>query len=57
MLVAVHDHTVATDLTLKAYQRAREPKRLVMTNGDHLVPPWVNSIASRTAIDRFKAHF
>jgi fermentation-respiration switch protein FrsA (DUF1100 family) len=33
MVVAEHDYIVNTDLALKAYERALEPKRLVMTKG------------------------
>ncbi|WP_266181384.1 alpha/beta hydrolase [Dyella humicola] len=57
MLVAEHDHTAATDLALKAYQRALEPKRLVITKGGHF-DPYLGEFdtASREAIDWFKAH-
>jgi hypothetical protein len=39
MVVAEHDHTAATDLALKAYERALEPKRLVMTDRVPTVRP------------------
>ena len=38
MLVADHDNVVGTDLALTAYERALEPKRLVMIKGGHFDP-------------------
>jgi uncharacterized protein len=35
MVVAAGDHLTPTDLALEAYQRAREPKRLVLLAGGH----------------------
>jgi fermentation-respiration switch protein FrsA (DUF1100 family) len=35
MIVALHDVTTFTDECLEAYGRAREPKRLVLVDGDH----------------------
>src|SRR6266516_7417098 len=35
MVVAAGDHLTPTDLALEAYQRAREPKRLVLLPGAH----------------------
>ena len=35
MLVAERDHTAATDVALRAYERALEPKRLIITKGGH----------------------
>jgi uncharacterized protein len=35
MVVAASDHLTPTDLALEAYQRAREPKRLVLLPGGH----------------------
>ena len=35
MVVAAGDHLTPYDLALEAYQRAREPKRLVMLPGGH----------------------
>jgi len=35
MVVAAGDHLVPSDLALEAYQRAREPKRLVLLPGGH----------------------
>jgi len=57
MLVADHDHTAVTDVALKAYERALEPKRLVMLKGGHF-DPYLGEFktASRAAIDWFKAH-
>lgn len=57
MVVAEHDHTAATDLALKAYERALEPKRLVMIKGGHF-DPYLGEFetASRAALEWFKAH-
>ncbi|WP_404300471.1 alpha/beta hydrolase [Alicycliphilus denitrificans] len=38
MIVATDDSITPTDLALAAYQRALEPKRLVLLPGDHFVP-------------------
>jgi fermentation-respiration switch protein FrsA (DUF1100 family) len=35
MVVAARDHLTPSDLALEAYQRAREPKRLVLLSGAH----------------------
>jgi uncharacterized protein len=50
-------HTTATDLSLKAYARALEPKWLVMIKGGHF-DPYLSEFetASSAAIDWFKAH-
>jgi hypothetical protein len=55
MVVADHDHTAATDLALKAYERALEPKRLVMIKGGHF-DPYLSGFetASGAAIDWFE---
>jgi hypothetical protein len=55
--VATHDHVAVTDLALKAYERAPEPKRLVMIKGGHF-DPYVRefSAASAAAIDWFRTH-
>ena len=52
MLVADHDQIAVTDLALKAYARALEPKRLVMVKGGHF-DPYLGEFrtASRAAID------
>jgi dienelactone hydrolase len=57
MLVADHDHIAVTDLALKAYERALQPKRLVMIKGGHF-DPYVSEFetVSRAAIDWFKTH-
>jgi dienelactone hydrolase len=57
MIVAEHDQIAVTDLALKAYQRALEPKRLVMTRGGHF-DPYLDEFrtASGAAIDWFRAH-
>jgi hypothetical protein len=57
MLVAEHDHIAVTDLALKTYECALEPKRLVMLKGGHFDPYLAQfDTASRAAIDWFKAH-
>jgi len=57
MVVSDHDQITNADLALKAYQRALEPKRLVMLKGGHF-DPYLGQFetASRAAIDWFKAH-
>jgi fermentation-respiration switch protein FrsA (DUF1100 family) len=57
MVVADQDHVALTDLELKAYQRALEPKRLVMIKGGHF-DPYLGQFkqASAAAIDWFRTH-
>ncbi len=57
MVVADHDQITVADLALKAYQRALEPKRLVIIKGGHF-DPYLGEFetASRAAVDWFKAH-
>jgi hypothetical protein len=38
MVVATHDTTTPTDLALAAYERALQPKQLVLLPGDHFAP-------------------
>ncbi|NBQ43781.1 MAG: hypothetical protein EBU23_15280, partial [Mycobacteriaceae bacterium] len=38
MVVTTHDTTTPTDLALAAYERALQPKQLVLLPGDHFVP-------------------
>jgi hypothetical protein len=56
-LVADHDHTAVTDRALKAFERALEPKRLVMIKGRYF-DPYRGSFetASSAAVDLFKTH-
>lgn len=57
MLVAQHDHIAVTDLALKAYEQALEPKRFVMLKGGHFDPYLVElPSASREAVDWFRMH-
>ena len=51
------DHIAVTDLALEAYERALEPKRLVMTKDGHF-DPYLGEFktASSAAIDWFKTH-
>jgi fermentation-respiration switch protein FrsA (DUF1100 family) len=57
MIVASHDTVTPTDLALRAYERALEPKRLVLLPGDHFVP-YVSAFdaASSAAVDWFRTH-
>ncbi len=57
MVVAEHDHIAVTDLALKAYERALQPKRLVMTRGGHF-DPYLGEFdtASRAAVEWFNLH-
>lgn len=57
MIVADHDALTATDLALDAYNRAREPKRLVLLPGGHF-DPYVAQFdsASSAARDWFVQH-
>lgn len=57
MLVADHDHIAVTDLALKAYGRALEPKHLVIIKGGHFDPYLKEfACASAAAIDWFRKH-
>jgi uncharacterized protein len=47
MVVADRDTTSLTDLALATYERALEPKRLVMIEGGHLIPTTMHSRRSR----------
>jgi hypothetical protein len=57
MVVTDHDHIAVTDLALKAYERALEPKRLVMIKGGHF-DPYLGEFktASHAATDWFLTH-
>ncbi|RDK11685.1 alpha/beta hydrolase [Cupriavidus lacunae] len=57
MLIAERDHIAVTDLALKAYQQALEPKRLVLLKGGHF-DPYLSGLASasREAVDWFTKH-
>src|SRR2546430_2101301 len=57
MIVADHDHIAVTDLALQAYERAFEPKRLVMIKGGHF-DPYLDEFetVSGAAIHWLKAH-
>jgi fermentation-respiration switch protein FrsA (DUF1100 family) len=57
MVVANRDTTSLTDLALAAYERALEPKRLVMIEGGHF-DPYRDAFetASSAAIDWFTTH-
>jgi uncharacterized protein len=57
MIVADHDTTSLTDLALATFERAHEPKRLVLLRGGHF-DPYVREFeaASCAAVDWFSAH-
>jgi len=57
MVVAARDTITPTDLSLKAYERALEPKRLAMIKGGHF-DPYLGEFetASRAAIEWFLSH-
>ncbi len=57
MVVADHDHIAVTDLALQAYERALEPKRLVMIKGGHFDPYLEDfDVSSNAAISWFQEH-
>lgn len=57
MLVAERDHIAPTDLALRAYGQALEPKQLVMLKGGHFDPYLAElPTSSREALDWFKKH-
>ncbi len=57
MIVADQDHVTPTDLALEAYERALQPKKLVVLKGGHFVP-YVEqfSESSAAAVDWFCEH-
>jgi uncharacterized protein len=57
MIVARDDRVTMTDLELEAYERALEPKRLVLVPGHHFDPyDAAFALASGAAVDWFTAH-
>lgn len=57
MLVSKHDTITPTALALDAFERARQPKQLVLLDGDHYVPYLDHFATSRVAArDWFVAH-
>ncbi|MFF4962025.1 alpha/beta hydrolase [Streptomyces sp. 900105755] len=57
MLVATHDTVAPTDLAFRAYERALEPKELVVIPGGHFDPYLAGFDASTSAAIRFfRAH-
>jgi uncharacterized protein len=57
MVVAEQDHIAVTDLALKAYEQALEPKGLVMIKGGHF-DPYLSELgaSSKAAADWFEQH-
>jgi uncharacterized protein len=57
MIVADNDKITPTDISLQAFARALEPKRLVLVNGDHYVPYLEEfKLSSGAARDWFSEH-
>lgn len=58
MIVAKDDDLTAADLSLEAYNRALEPKRLVLLGGGHFMPYIEHfDITSRAALGWYQEHF
>ncbi|MCY1369035.1 hypothetical protein D9M69_560520 [compost metagenome] len=57
MLVAKHDSLTVTDLALKAYEKALQPKQLELLGGGHF-DPYLSGFetSSKLAIEWFKKH-
>jgi len=57
MIVALADHITLTDLELRAYEQALEPKRVVTIDGGHF-EPYLREFprASAAAIAWFREH-
>jgi fermentation-respiration switch protein FrsA (DUF1100 family) len=57
MVMAGHDHIAVTDLALKGYERALEPKKLAKIKGGHF-DPYLGEFknASGAAVDWFRTH-
>ena len=57
MIIAAHDVTAPTDLALQAYERALQPKSLVILDGGHYSVHLDRfPDASKAAVDWFQAH-
>ena len=57
MVIANDDRVTMTDLELEAYERALEPKRLVLVQGHHFDPyDAAFDLASGAAVDWFTLH-
>jgi fermentation-respiration switch protein FrsA (DUF1100 family) len=57
MIVASRDTVTPTDLALEAYNRAQEPKKLVLVDGGHFSPYGEHfEQTSATAADWFRSH-
>ncbi|MGQ0508454.1 MAG: alpha/beta hydrolase [Myxococcaceae bacterium] len=59
-IVATEDMTTPTDLALSAYNKALEPKELLLIPGDHFSPYWENEELNTAMIgarDFFLRHF
>lgn len=57
MIVAVNDHLAPSDLAITAYERANEPKRLVLLAGGHF-DAYVEMFdqSARPACDWYRSH-
>jgi hypothetical protein len=57
MIVAEQDYIAVTDLALKAFERALEPKRLQLISGGHFDPYRSQlEVSSNAAADWFELH-
>lgn len=57
MIIATADHVTLTDLELRAYEHALEPKQLVLIEGGHF-DPYLGEFprASAAAVSWFRQH-
>jgi hypothetical protein len=57
LVVATHDHSTGTDLALKAYEKALQPKKLVMIQGGHYSAYLEQfDVAAKATVDWFIEH-
>ena len=54
MIVALADHITLTDLQLRAYEQALEPKKLVTIGGGHF-DPYLRQFAAASTATRSRA--
>ena len=57
MIVALADHITLTDLELRAYEQALEPKKVVTIDGGHFDPYLKQfAVATTAAVSWFRQH-
>jgi dienelactone hydrolase len=57
LVVATHDHSTGTDLALKAYEKALQPKKLVLIQGGHYSAYLEQfDVAAKATVDWFIEH-